>query len=68
MNLKIQAFAEQAKNSVPHGLSVDKWIEVYNQKFGELIIRECADIADAPTSQPFQSYGQKIKQYFGIEQ
>lgn len=68
MNLKIQTIAEQAKKSVPHGLSVDKWIEVYNQKFGELIVTECAGIADEPTSQPFQSYGEKIKQHFGIEQ
>jgi hypothetical protein len=45
MNQRIQELAEQAKKSVPHGLGVDKWIETYNEKFAELIIRECMDIA-----------------------
>ena len=37
------------------------------EKFAELIVRECAVIADEPTSQPFSSYGEKIKQHFGVE-
>lgn len=36
----IQSLAEQAKKSVPHGLGVDKWIEVYNEKFAELIMED----------------------------
>ena len=38
------------------------------EKFAELIVRECSAIADEPTSQPFQSYGEKIKQHFGVEE
>ena len=38
------------------------------EKFAKLIVRECAQIADEPTSQPFGSYGEKIKQYFGVEE
>ena len=34
--------------------------------FAELIVAECAEIADAPTSQPYESYGEKIKQHFGV--
>ena len=38
------------------------------EKFAELIVRECANIADEPTSRPFDSYGKKIKQHFGVEE
>ena len=45
MNERINELAEQAKNSIPKdSLGVTDWIEAYNQKFAELIIRECADI------------------------
>ena len=41
----IQQLALQAKGQVPQGiLSPDLWIEHYNQKFAELIVRECAEI------------------------
>ena len=47
MNNYIQELAEQAKNSVPHGImGVDKWIEAYNEKLAELIVRECISIVD----------------------
>ena len=42
MHTLIQQLSDQAKNEVPRGiLSPDLWIEEYNQKFAELIIREC---------------------------
>ena len=34
----------------------------------ELIVRECAKLADEPTSQPCNSYGEKIRQHFGIKE
>ena len=37
------------------------------EKFAELIVQECAGIADEPTSQPFNSYSEKIKKHFGVE-
>ena len=41
----IQQLAKQAKSQVPQGiLSPELWIEQYNQKFAELIVRECAEI------------------------
>ena len=43
------------------------WHTQFNQKFAELIVAECAGIADEPTSQPFRSYGEKIKEHFGVE-
>ena len=40
---RIQELAEQAKNSIPKdSLGVTEWIAAYNQKFAELIVRECA--------------------------
>ena len=45
MNTRIQELADQAKSQVPQGiLSPDLWIEQYNQRFAELIVRECAEI------------------------
>jgi len=49
MNARVQALAEQAKQSVPHGLGVDKWIETYNERFAELIVRDCMDVVDGYT-------------------
>ena len=39
----VQQLADQAKKSVPHGLSPDKWIEVYNEKFAKLVIEATLD-------------------------
>jgi hypothetical protein len=33
----------------------------------ELTVRECARLADEPNSRPFGSYGEKIKNHFGLE-
>ena len=37
------------------------------EKFAELIVKECATIADKDSSQPCASYGELIKQHFGVE-
>lgn len=71
MNERIQELSDKAKKSVPHGLSVDKWIETYNEKFAELIIRDCIDCVDGYTKP--RTYGthyeavEQIKANFGIE-
>lgn len=70
----IQQLAEQAKKSVPQGLAVDKWIEVYNEKFAELIVRECAVIADQEGPNYVgcgyitKTKGMRIKEHFGVEE
>jgi putative heme degradation protein len=76
MNNKLKEIAERARNSVPRGiLSVDKWIEVYNARFAELIIAECIDSLwsdECQTSdlaaEEFNRNSKKIKQHFGIKQ
>ena len=69
MNERIKQLAEQA------GFSQDKydlyWDDDANaegvdlEKFAELIVRECASIAD--TAEPFLS-SDLIKQHFGLDQ
>jgi len=46
MNQRIQELADQAKASVPPGLVVSEWIEVYNQKLSLLIVQECVNIVE----------------------
>jgi len=74
MNERIRELSEQAleivsnKRLLKYGQLERTWNpDDYNQVFAELIVRECAVIADEPTSQPFSSYGEKIKQHFGVE-
>ena len=40
MNNRIKELVDQAKKSVPHGLKPEKWLEVYHEKFAELIVKE----------------------------
>jgi hypothetical protein len=44
MNPRIQELAEQAKANMPAGLVVERWIELYNQEFARLIVRECVKV------------------------
>jgi len=70
MNTRIQELLEQAGggyfdedgNALSAAL-IGKEVE----KFALLLVRKCAGIADEPTSQPFSSYGEKIKEHFGVE-
>lgn len=62
MNTRIQELAEQAKSQVPKGiLAPDLWIEQYNRIFAELIVRECANIAE--TAEPFKSSDLILSQF-----
>ena len=70
----IQQLAERAKKSVPHGLGVDKWIEVYNEKFAELIVEECVKVAHPKLTDVgewaagMRLVQQRLKQHFGVEE
>ena len=79
MNERIQELAEQARASVPPGLVVEEWIQVYNIKLGELIVREClrmcdcADVSLLEHNRPQEASGassvkQFIKEWFGVEE
>lgn len=68
----IQKLSDKAKKSVPHGLAPGKWIEVYNQKFAELIVVKCANVvwheADKANSHEMNEVGYKLLDSFGIKQ
>jgi hypothetical protein len=42
-------------------------LQKFAERFAELIVKECATIADKDSSQPCASYGELIKQHFGVE-
>ena len=65
MSNRIQKLAEQAKKSVPYGLTPDKWIEVYNEKLAELIIHECVHLFGVTRTEP--SLEKFILDKLGIE-
>jgi hypothetical protein len=73
MNQRIQQLADQAKISIPRDtLNVPEWIEAYNQKFAELIIRECAQVCrDQPNIYALKADRDNcaiaIEQHFGVE-
>ena len=67
MNERIQQLAEQARASVPPGLVVEEWIQVYNIKLGQLIVQECASIADQHTHEGDWDIAHMIRKHFGVE-
>jgi hypothetical protein len=70
MNERIQELAEQALNYAEKNQSADiprHWFKLHNEKFAELIVRECVGIADE-----YDGVGStivsRIKQHFGVEE
>ena len=45
------------------------WLREYNKKFAELIVSECAEIADNAdaTREKWQSIGKFVREHFGVE-
>jgi len=41
MEMIAKRISLEAKRLVPHGVSTDKWIETYNEKFMYLVVIEC---------------------------
>jgi hypothetical protein len=63
MNQRIQELAEQARASVPPGLVVSEWIEVYNQKLSLLIVQECVNIVEG-IEPGYKDYRDQIEDAF----
>jgi hypothetical protein len=68
MNERIRELAEQATSIVemvgPQGYT-SSYANFDREKFAELIVRECAEIAE--TAEPYQSFD-LIKKHFGVEE
>jgi len=64
MNERIKELAVQAEYyaeyTTPQGL---EWLPTFKEKFAELIVRECAEIADK--AEPYKA-SDLIKQHFGV--
>jgi len=63
MNTRIQELAEQAGSTHKQSLGVYQFYADELEDFAELIVRECAKIADKAWAAP----GYQIKQHFGVE-
>ena len=44
------------------------WHTQFNQKFAELIVKECAGVADHSNVTGKSIIGQRIKEHFGVEE
>ena len=66
MNEKIKELALQAMTYVTHNPKANKLNsgDMFDEKFAELIVRECAEIADK--AEPYKA-SDLIKQHFGVE-
>jgi hypothetical protein len=75
MNERIKELAEQCKEYVNESSFITYgpiWWEFYNEKFAELIVRECADVCDLyampdGTSETAIMLSAAIKRKFGVE-
>jgi hypothetical protein len=46
-----------------------QWHQFYTEKFAELIVRECAWLVNEnDISLPYGTFGELIKQHFGVEE
>jgi hypothetical protein len=61
MNERIQELAREA------GFYANSDIEKF-EKFAELIIRQCAKLADKESCYPYSTYGLLIKEQFGVKE
>lgn len=77
MNPQIQQLAEQARASIPTGtLETEQWIEAYNEKLAELIVRECLSIVDDAErggsnevwDNAVEFIRRDLKEHFGVEE
>ncbi len=71
MNKRIDELWGQALDkAVSDTYSSLTWTQVEKIKavFAELIVKECAELANEETSLPYDSYSEKIKKYFGVEE
>ena len=69
MNERIKELAKQARQIgeyVNYG-QIRLSTQQFEQKFAELIVKKCANLASEETSLPYNSYSEKIKKHFGVD-
>jgi hypothetical protein len=65
MNQRIRELEKQCWSHYVNGVLIDGHLHFDVEKFAELIVRECADIADR--AEPYKA-NDLIKQHFGVKQ
>jgi hypothetical protein len=68
MNERIKELEQQCWSHRVDGVLVDGQLHFDIPKFAELIVQECAELASEETSLPYDSYSEKIKRHFGVEE
>ena len=69
MNERIRQLVEQANDHANHLDKIgvdDSWQNIFNQKFAQLIVRECAIIADLADENNCECIGGNILTHFGV--
>lgn len=69
MNERIQELKQQAADyvdSIDNGIGIEEYRKLLDQKFAELIVKECAHIAWLNSTEDNISHT-VIKQHFGVE-
>ena len=72
MNDQIRKLAEQAGSTHKQNLGVYQFYTDELEKFAELIVRECSDVAhkcilEDGSDFPMKSVAYRIKEHFGVE-
>ena len=75
MNERIRELYEQARlqaKSIDADLDPQGWMDLYHQKFAELIVQECLDIVNRHEysyheADPLWETAQLIKEHFGVD-
>jgi len=69
MNKRIEELAEQAERYANDNFKGEPfWTEAYESKFAELIIKECAKVADLADENKCEWIGGNILTHFGVEE
>ena len=79
MNERIRELAEQATkyafewaegdSKINPKITPDKWLKAYQEKFAELIVRECVEVIKwTPSQFPNDEYVKNITEHFGVRE
>jgi uncharacterized coiled-coil DUF342 family protein len=68
MNERIKELAEQAGSTHKQNLGVYQFYTDELEKFAELIVRECANVADLADENKCEWIGGNILTHFGVEE
>ena len=68
MNERIRQLEDQASQYASRETTdLDEWEFIFRKKFAELIVRECAKIADSADESACEWIGGNILTHFGVE-